>query len=89
MLYQELVIWKHVAEKTAVRYTCLMNPTTKKISIQSADFYRLPVTQEQVMRFQTQFVELFCECDPSERSDSFDSVEEAVAAHERGFGPPV
>jgi hypothetical protein len=89
MLYQELVVWKRVAEKTAVRYTCLMNSATKKVSIQSADFYRLPVTQEQVLQFQAQFVELFCECDPSERSDSFYSVEEAVAAHERGFGPSV
>jgi hypothetical protein len=89
MLYQELVIWKRVAEQTAVRYRCLMNSETKKFSVQSADFYRLPVTREQILQFQAQFVELFCECDPGGRSDSFDSVEEAVAAHERSFGPPV
>ena len=89
MLYQELIIWKCVAEKAAVRYRCLMNSATKKICVQSADFYRLPVTQEQVLQFQARFVELFCECDPSERSGSFDSVEEAIAAHERSFGCPV
>ncbi len=88
MLYQELVIWKRVAEKAAVRYRCLRNSATKKISIQSADFYRLSVTLAQVLRFQTQFVELFCGSDPGERSGSFDSVKEAIAAHERSFGSP-
>jgi hypothetical protein len=75
MLYQELVIWKRVAEKAAVRYRCPTNSATKKISVQSADFCRLPVTPAQVLQFQIQFVELFCECDPGERSGSFDSVE--------------
>jgi hypothetical protein len=89
MLYQELTMWKRIAETTAVRYRCLMNSANKKISVQSADFYRLPLTQEQVLQFQTQFVELFCECDPGERSDSFDSLEEAIAAHERSFDPSV
>ena len=89
MLYQELIVWRRVSEETAVRYACLTNLATKKISVQSADFYRLPVTQEQILLFQAQFVELFCECDPGGRSESFDSVEEAVAAHERSFGPPV
>jgi hypothetical protein len=86
MLYQELVTWKRVAEKAAVRYRCRTNSATKKISVQSADFYRLPMTPAQVL--QIQFVELFCECDPGERSGSFDSVEEATMAHERSFGSP-
>jgi len=85
MLYQELVMWKRAGEKCAVRHRCLMNSATRKFSVQSADFYRLPLTQEQVLRFQAQFVELFCECDPGGRSGSFDSPEEAIAAHERSF----
>jgi hypothetical protein len=45
----------------------------------------LPHKQDQVLTFQAQFVELFCECDPGERSGTFDSADEAIAAHERSF----
>jgi hypothetical protein len=53
--------------------------------VQSADFHRLPLEPKQYLEFQKQFVELLCERDPGERAGSFDSVEEAIAEHERGF----
>jgi hypothetical protein len=86
MLYQELTFWKRIDDKTAVRYRCLMNEATRKFSIQSADFYRLPVDENQVLKFRAQFVELFCESDPGKRAGCFDTAEEAIAEHERSFG---
>jgi hypothetical protein len=85
MLYQETLIWKRLDEKSAVRYSCLRNCGTGKFTVQSADYFRLPLSQESVQQFQRQFVELFCEIDPTERAQAFDSVEEAIAAHESGF----
>lgn len=85
MLYEELTVWKRINEKEAIRYRCLLNIETKKFSVQSADFYRLPLTQKQILEFQVQFVELICECDPGERSGSFDTLAGAVAAHDRDF----
>lgn len=85
MLYQELFVWKRVDEQSAVRYSCVLNRMTGKFTVQSADFFRLPLSQEEVQQFHRQFVELFCEIDPAERAGAFDSVEEAIAAHERRF----
>jgi hypothetical protein len=44
-----------------------MNIATRKYSVQSVDFYRLPLSREDLENFQRQFVELFCESDPSDR----------------------
>jgi hypothetical protein len=38
-------------------------------------------------QFDRQFLELFVEEEPAERSGGFASVEEAIAAHEKEFGP--
>lgn len=84
-LYQELTIWKRYDERTAIRYVCLMNMATRKYSVQSADFYRLPLTREQLTNFQKRFMELFCESDYCERSGSFASPEAAIAAHHKTF----
>jgi hypothetical protein len=84
-LYQELWIWKKKDEQTAVRYVCLMNIATRKYSVQTVDFYHLPVTDAQRAHFRAQFVELFCEADPGERSGGFDSLEDAIAAHHAQF----
>ena len=86
MLYQEMLMWKRLDDRTAIHYRCLMNQATRKFSVQSADFCRLPMNTEQIRQRQIQFVELLCECDPSERSGAFDSIEEAIADHERRFG---
>lgn len=87
MLYQELVIWRRKDQKTAIRYVCFMNIDTRKYSLQSVDFYRLPLSHEHLTNFQRQFVELFCDCDPGERAGAFDSPEEAIAAHRQDFTP--
>jgi hypothetical protein len=86
MLYQELIIWKKEGEKTAVRYSCLLSLATGKYSVQSADFYHLPLTDQVLRNFKQQFVELLCQCDPADRAGAFDSLEEAITAHGRDFG---
>jgi hypothetical protein len=85
MLYEAIQIWKRSDERTAIRYQCLKNLATGQYSVQSADFFQLPLKPAQIHEFQVQFVELFCESDPSERAGAFDSVEQAIAAHERDF----
>jgi hypothetical protein len=88
LLYQELIVWRRVDDATAVRYRCLRSFATNQYSIQSVDFYRVPYDRKSASDWDAQFVELFCESDPAERAGAFDSVEEAIAAHERDFGPP-
>lgn len=85
MLYEEIVIWKRVDTMSAARYRCLRNLVSGKYSVQSADFYRLPLSRQQVAQFEEQFIELLCETDPGTRAGAFDSLEEAIAAHDRSF----
>lgn len=84
-LYEAIDIWKRVSASDLVRYRCFRNLVTKRYSVQSADFYRLPLDSTQTVNLEKQFYELFAEQAPDERAESFESVEEAIAAHEREF----
>lgn len=84
-LYEAIDVWKRVSKKELVRYRCFKNLTTNQYSLQSADFYRIPLDLGQVGNLEKQFVELLAEQLPEERAESFESVEEAIAAHEREF----
>ncbi|MDF2435112.1 MAG: hypothetical protein JWP44_4743 [Mucilaginibacter sp.] len=83
--YQEIIVWKHINDGTAVRFNCFRNLKTGKYAIQSEDYYRLPVDEKQVRQFEEQFLELFIETEPSECSASFDSLDEAIKAWEEEF----
>jgi len=84
-LYQAIDVWKRVSARELVRYRCFRNLATNRYSVQSADFYRLPLDQTQVGNLEKQFYELLAEQAPDERAGSFESAEEAIAAHEREF----
>lgn len=84
-LYEAIDVWKRVSTKELVRYRCFRNLTTNQYSLQSADFYRLPLDASQAGNLEKQFFELLAEQVPDERAGSFQSVEEAIAAHEQEF----
>lgn len=84
-LYQVIDIWKRVSEKELIRYRCFKNLQTNKYSVQSADYYRFPLNSVQVANLEKQFVELFVEQAPDERTESYESIAEAIAAHIRDF----
>jgi len=56
-----------------------------KYSVQSADFYQLPLDPKQAADRERQFVELMAEQPPEERTGSFESIEAAIEAHDRDF----
>jgi hypothetical protein len=84
-LYKELRVWRRVDSHTAVRFFCLLDLATKMFAVQSADFFRLPITKEQLENFDKQYLELFIEISPADRCEWFESLEEAIAAHDRDF----
>jgi hypothetical protein len=84
-LYKDIKIWKHVDAKTAVRYNCLADLTIGRFAVQSADFFQRPVSREQLQVFDRQYLELFIEISPHERCEWFESLEDAIAAHDRDF----
>jgi hypothetical protein len=84
-LYQAVDVWKRLSETEFVRYRCFKNIATNRYAVQSADFYRLPLDPDQIADLDRQYLELLIEQAPDERSGSFDSIIEAIRAHEAEF----
>jgi hypothetical protein len=83
MLYRSIDVWKRYAGH-AVRYRCFEILPVKKFCVQSADYYRL----EDAGRkddLDRQFIELFLEQAPEERSKVFNTIEEAIEWHDWEF----
>lgn len=84
-LYRAIDVWKRVDENTAVRYRCFESLFSKRFCVQSVDFYRLPLNEQQTANLARQFVELFIEQEPSNRGGEHPTLEEAIATHDRAF----
>jgi hypothetical protein len=84
-IYKAIDVWKIVDESTAIRYRCFESLQSKRFCVQSADFYRLPLNEQQIANLALQFVELFIEQEPSKRSGEHSTLEEAIATHDKTF----
>lgn len=85
ILYKAIDVWRRISEKELVRYRCFKDLATSQYSVQSADFYRLPLDLTQVTNLEKQCFELLAEQDPAERAGWFTTLEEAIAHHDREF----
>ena len=84
-MFTSIDVWRRVDEHTAIRYRCFRSLVTGKYCVQSADFYRLPFASAQVTALDQQYIELFIEQPPDMRSASFDTIEQAISAHDSEF----
>ena len=84
-LYNTIDVWKRVDQSTALRYRCFQSLQSKEYCVQSVDFYRLPLDAKQVSNLDSQFVQLFIEQEPSNRTAEYLTLEDAIAAHDREF----
>lgn len=84
-LFKEVMVWKRVDSSSAIRYSCLNDLQNDAFAVQSADFFRLPFNMDSANDFAKQFAEFLIEVSPRERCSWFDSIEEAIANHERAF----
>jgi hypothetical protein len=78
-------VWRRRDPQTLVRYRCFEDCSTGRFCVQSADFYRLPVTNERISYLENQFIELLMNQSPFERVQSFASIEEAISSHDESF----
>jgi len=84
-LYRQHIVWRRVSNDRAARYVCYERLCDSRFSVQSCDFYSLPGDRDVVRQLEDQAVELFIETDPVERSGSFATLIEAIAAFDIGF----
>lgn len=85
-MYRAIDVWAHMSDTQAVRFRCFQNLRTGLFSVQSSDFYSLPVNQDRLRQLDEQQVELFIETPPDKRSGAFPTLEAAIDAHIASFG---
>jgi hypothetical protein len=83
--YQQIIIWRRLSDSAAVRYVCFLNFQTSLYTVQSADFFNLPLDTSNQTFLDRQLIELFIEVSPHQRSDGYRSLTEAMDAHDAAF----
>lgn len=81
-LWERVDVWKKHDERTVACYRVYKNIGTSLYSVQSVDYIR---NEDDLRAADKQAIELFIEDDPKERSESFLSIEAAVAAFDADF----
>lgn len=84
-LYRAFDIWKKQDDNCAIRYRCYEIVGENKYCVQSGDYFRLPIEQNQIDVLEKQYIELFIECPPEERDGLYSTIEEAIDMHEKDF----
>jgi hypothetical protein len=85
-IFKSFDIWKEIGKGKMVRYRFFEILPEQKFCIQSADFFSLPIGEKWLKNLEMQFLELLLECPPNERNKMFDTIEEAIKAHDEEFG---
>jgi hypothetical protein len=85
-VYQAIDVWTRASGDRLVRYRCFKNVQTDKYSVQSSDFYQLPLDANRASYLENQFLTLLAEAAPDERATGFDTLSEAIRAHDQTFG---
>jgi ferritin-like protein len=78
-------IWKKIDDTAAIRYRCFERLADGQFCVQSADYYYLPLRQDQVKALEQQFIELFIEDAPDQRSPMYTTIEAAIAEYDLEF----
>ena len=84
-MYRAIDVWERIGDAEAVRFRCFLNLRTGMYSVQSSDFYSLPVDKRRVEVLEDQYVELLIEKPPDERAGAFATLESAITAHMEKF----
>lgn len=85
-LYESIDVWRRVSERHLVRYRCFRNLRSNRFAVQSSDFYSSDSDITRARFLEEQYVDLLRAQNPDERSSSFDSLDEAIRAHDLQFG---
>lgn len=72
--YQPFDVWKRSQRRVLCGIAVFKNLSSGRFSVQSADFYAVPLDSKQAFDLEKQYVELFAEQGPDERAGSFDSL---------------
>ena len=83
-LFEAIDVWRKQSDGIAIRYRCFRVLPDYGYCVQSADYYSEANTSSEA--FEKQFIELFTEQDPDDRSGISSTLEEAIVDFDKGFG---
>jgi len=83
-LYRSVNVFRRL-EADVVFYRCLQKLPDGGYVVQSADWLRLPLREDQLHQLTAQFVELLFEEPPDNRGPLRPTIEEAIAAFDAQF----
>ena len=81
ILYEAIDVWRKQNDGTAIRYRCFKVLPEGGYCVQSADYF--PTVNADLEK---QFIELFTEQEPDERSGIFSTLKEAITNFDQEFG---
>lgn len=84
-VFREINVWKRRDESTLVRYRCFQVLPQNRYCVQSADFYRQPLDAKQIHDLDMQYIELLLEEPPHLRTETYETLEEAILRHDEDF----
>jgi hypothetical protein len=84
-MFKAIDIWKRLDSTVVIRYRCFQHLADGQFCVQSADYYHLPLNENQIKALDKQFLELFIEESPDQRSSLHPTLEEAIAIYDLEF----
>lgn len=84
-LYEAINVWRRADDQTLACYRCFRDLRSGRYAVQSADFYPAAFDGVRTQFLEKQYLDLLRAQDPFEREQGFDSLEDAIRAHDLQF----
>lgn len=84
-LYKRIDVWTRIQDSQVAVYRCFEVLSSGGYCVQSKDFFHFPLRAEDLAALERNFLDLFVEQEPGERSEIFPTLEEAIHQHEQDF----
>jgi hypothetical protein len=83
--YRPFDVWVRQGQGKLIRYRCIEVLPVGGFCVQSKDFFYSPFEDAAVAQLDLQFMELLSEIPPERRAGLYQTLEEAIRAHDNAF----
>jgi len=84
-LFLEMVVWRKTESKMAIRYNCLQRLDSLQYGVHTADVFASMDAAGNADGGLALFLDLFLDVSPVERCQWFDTLDQAIQAHDALF----
>ena len=84
-MFKAIDVWRRLENGGLARFRCFEVLPNDGYCVHSVDFYDEPLDAKRMQEFDRQFIELLLEPAPNSESETYPTLEEAIANHELDF----